>query len=365
MVSSGRPPLLLTNYRGGGIGDFGLTFEAHLKSRLKSLETEETSVDGRGCVRQATRAALHRGPLIVNLGLTAWGRSGVRNFLGYTAVGAHETFGSPTTVIVHHAIEIFDLDDTGYEVTPLVRAGAHAALGRVRKCNLVVFSPRLLEILRNFYGARRVWLVPHPAERTRCGVTGRPTEPPKVVHVGYWAPYKGIDRFVQVADRMRDRAEFVLMGRPHTALSADEGFRQKVDEWTTQAQRAGVRLTGFLTEEQLDAECTGTTVGLLPYTSMSGASGSFNLFASRGIPVVATDLPEFRYLETVGAGIRIAPATVEGLSSAVATLLEDREQWLELSRRQGEFVERYSWDHFVEELLMRSGRAASPRTDAR
>ena len=351
MASSGNPPLLLTNYRGGGIGDFGLTLEAHLRSRLNGLTTEETSIDGRGSFGQATRAAVHPGLLIANLGLTAWGRSGPRNLVGFTAIGTHRALGYPTKVIVHHAIEIFDLRETGYAVSPLVLKGAHLALAQVKDCELIVFSPRLRDMLADLYGARRVWLVPHPGELGRKRVSGTAPGRAKVVHAGYWAPYKGIDRFIEIAGRMKDRAEFVLVGRPHSALSSDTGFRQKVDEWTALGQRAGVRMTGFLSHAELDDEFSTLTVGLLPYTSVSGASSSFNLFAERGIPVVATDLPEFRYLETLGAGVLIAPPTVDGLSSAIARLLGDRELWLALSKRQVEFVEKFSWDRFVGTLL--------------
>jgi glycosyltransferase involved in cell wall biosynthesis len=362
VVSSARPPLLLTNYRGGGIGDFGLTLASHLGSRFPSVETMETSIDGRHGFRQAARAAAYRGPLFVNLGLTAWGRSGARNFFGFTAVGAHQRLGAPTKVIVHHAIEMFDLSETGYEVTRLVKAGAHAALRRVRNCELTVFSPRLREILNDQYGARHVTLVPFPGDTGRRRVTGMPPGPPKVVHAGYWAPYKGIDRFLEVAERLRNHAEFLLVGRPHSALSTDPRFRAQVAAWSTQAQRAGVRMTGYLTHHQMDMEFSGSTVGLLPYTSVSGASASFNLFADRGIPVVTTDLPEFRYLEQQGAGIHIAPSTGEGLANAVAGILGDREEWLGLARRQVEFTARFSWDRFVDGLLV--GIAGSTRSTA-
>jgi glycosyltransferase involved in cell wall biosynthesis len=355
--SSGRPALLLSEHRGGGIGDFGIALEAHLKSRLGALATEETAIDGRGSLRQAVKAATYPGPLITNLGLTAWGRSGPRNFFGFSAVGLHQSLGHPTTVIVHHAIEMFELRETGYEVTPLVLKGAHLALERVMGCDLIVFSPRLRDILVEQYGARRVRLVPHPGERPRRQVTEPKDHRPKVVHAGYWAPYKGIDLYIALAGRLRSRAEFVLVGRPHLGLSGDEGFRQKVDAWKARAQDAGIRLTGFLEDRELDSELAGSAVGVLPYSSVSGASGSFNLFAERGVPVVASDLPEFRYLESSGAGILIAPPTLDGISSAVEHLLDDRALWLDLARRQERFNERYCWDNFVEGLF------AVPRQD--
>jgi glycosyltransferase involved in cell wall biosynthesis len=358
--SSGRPPLLLTNYRGGGIGDFGITLQSHLRSRWGTLRSIETSIDGRQGFRQAARAATYRGPLIVNLGLTAWGQSGARNFAGFTAVGAHQRMGAPTKVIVHHAIEIFDLGETGYAISGFVKAGAHAALRRVRNCDLTVFSPRLRQILVEQYGARQVTLVPFPG--TAVPHREAPTielPRPKVVHAGYWALYKGIDRFVGVAEQMKGQADFLLVGKPHSALSTDPQFQRQVEAWSSAARAAGVRLTGFLPAAQLDVELTGTTVGLLPYTSVSGASASFNLFAERGIPVVTTDLPEFRYLEELGAGIRIAPASVDGLTDAVRSLLGSPADWRELSRRQTAFVQRYSWETFVEGLVSGLARPAA------
>jgi glycosyltransferase involved in cell wall biosynthesis len=358
--SSGSPPLLLTEHRGGGIGDFGLAFQRHLRSHLGELAIEETSIDGGGSFRQTAKAATYPGPLITNLGLTAWGRSGPRNFLGFAAIGMHHTLGRPTTVVVHHAIEMFDLGETGYAVSPMVQRGAHLALARVTDCDVVVFSPRLRDILVGQYGARQVRLVPHPGERTRRAPAAEAGARPKVVHAGYWALYKGIDRFIRLAARMGPSAEFVLVGRPHLGLIGDAGFRRQVERWTTEARAAGIRLPGFLERSEMDAELAGPTVGVLPYTSVSGASGSFNMFAERGVPVVATDLPEFRYLERLGAGISIAPATVEGLATTVQTLLDDRSLWLDLSERQARFSERYCWENFVAGLFPdAAGRGAS------
>jgi glycosyltransferase involved in cell wall biosynthesis len=293
------------------------------------------------------RVALYPGAVITNIGLTAWGRSGARNFVGFAAVGFHRLIGKPTKVIVHHAIEIFDAQETGYPVSRIVRMGAHSALRRVARCDLIVFTPRLMELLTRQYGARRVWLVPLPGEESREIATAPSEGQAKVVSAGYWAPYKGIGLFIQLANRMRSRGEFVLVGDPHLGLSKDPMFRQKVEEWRSEALRAGVRTTGFLPPSGLDEEFSGPTLGILPYTSASGASASFQLFAERGVPVVASDLPEFRYLERCGAGVMIAPATVDGLEEAVRRVLDDPVLWRELARRQVTFNARYSWGNFV------------------
>jgi glycosyltransferase involved in cell wall biosynthesis len=360
--SSDRALLLLTNYRGGGIGDFGQSLERHLKARLGDIQTEETSLDGRGAFRQAVRAARHRGPLVVNLGLTAWGPSGWRNFIGFSGVALHRLLGRRTTVILHHALEILDPAETGYRITVGVRLGAYLVTRSVRNCEIVVFSPRLHELMSKRYGARRVWLVPLPGEPTR-----RLALPPgegrlKVVSAGYWAPYKGIGLFVQLAARFRSRADFVLGGRPHTALSTDADFRASVEAWLHSAREAGVRMPGFQSPSELDAELSTAAVGLLPYTSVSGASASFQLFAERGVPVIASDLPEFQFLRSRGAGVVLASPTVDSLSDALSTLSSDADSWRTLAEKQSVFNQRYSWETFVDGLLIRGTPAGPDRS---
>jgi glycosyltransferase involved in cell wall biosynthesis len=351
VISRDSSVLLLTNHRGGGIGDFGITLRTLLQGRVRWLQVEETSISGEGAFRQSTKAAVYRGPVIANIGLTAWGRSGLRNFAGFSALELHRLTGFPTKVIVHHAIEIFNPSETGYDISTLVRKGAHQALMRVRKCQLIVFSPRLLDILTHDYGARNVLLTPIPGQRTRRLATPPDHVRPKIVHVGYWAPYKGIDDFIAVARRLQGRAEFVLVGQAHLGLSASEAFRRQVEGWKAQAAMFAVRLPGFLSAAELDNELSGPAVGLMPYTSVSGASASFQLFAERGVPVVASDLPEFQYLKQCGAGILVVPATLEGFITGIERLLDERGLWIELAERQEEFNKKYSWDNFVQNLL--------------
>ena len=358
--SSDRPPLFLTNYRGGGIGDFGFALGGHLASRPGGLRVEETAIDGEGSFRQSWLAATYSGKVIANLGLTAWGTSGPRNFSGFTSLGIHQALGLPTIVIVHHAIEIFDPLETGFAVRPLLRLGAHLAILSLSQCRLVVFSPRLKDLLTGSYGARSVWLTPLPGERARFMPTPRSAGKPKVVSAGYWAPYKGIDIFLGLAERLGPAFDFYLVGKPHPILSHEPKFRQRVERWEERANRLGVRQPGFLTADQLDFEFKENTIGVLPYTSASGASASFQLFAERAIPVVASHLPEFQYLARSGAGVLTAPPTEDDLSRAVLRLSSDHALWLQLARMQAKFAQDNSWGPFIDGLLEEP--VASPST---
>ncbi|MCI4340607.1 MAG: glycosyltransferase [Thermoplasmata archaeon] len=342
------PPsvLLLTNYRGGGIGDFGASLQRHLDDAVgPGLEVIETSRDGIGALGQAWRLATSRRRLVANVGLTGWGASGVKNLVGFAAIGAHRLRGRRTIVLVHHAIEMFGPEETGYPVTGAVRAGAHWALRRVRSCDLVVFSPVVEGLMRNRYGARSVVLTPLPCER--LDRLPGPVGPGRVVTAGYLAPYKGLDLFLGAAERASERGAYVLAGRPHPVLSQRPAFRQQLDGWTERARSLGVAMPGYLSPDDLSDTLAGRSVGVLPYTSASGASASFSLFAERGVPVVATDLPEFRFLARSGAGITLVPPSVEAIAAAVERLRGDPELWEVQAGRQRTFARENDWAGFV------------------
>ncbi len=355
-----RPVLLLTNYRGGGIGDFGQNLARHLSKALgTALESVETTPSGRGAFADAVAVAASRKDVIANVGLTGWGASGVRNLTGFLGIGAHRLGRRRTIVIVHHAIEMFAPQESGYTLTPLVRAGAHWALRRVRHCDLVAFSPVVERLLRERYGARSVTLVPLPCELPRVDASGE--DPGHIVTAGYLAPYKGLDLFLDVAEAASDRRPFVLAGRPHPILEHRIEFRAQLDRWSKRARALGVTMPGYLDDDALSSLLAGRSVGVLAYTSASGASASFSIFAERGIPVVATDLPEFRFLQAAGAGVVLVPPTAAGVAAAVGRLVADPTWWTAQSLRQRAFSEQNDWRSFVARLgALLSGPPTDP-----
>lgn len=351
----------LNNYTGSGIGDFGHRLADELRSSNVPLVEEETRPDGSGALAQAARFRSERSPVMINVGLTAWGSSGLRNYRALAQLGRRVT-DRPTLVLVHHAIEMLVPAETGYAISRTTRWGAHRALAKLTDRDLIVFSPRLAELLRTGYDASSVWLAPMPTEPPRRMVYDGVH---RVLTCGYLAPYKGIDVALEVASRMRDVAEFSIVGRPHRVLSATPPFQTQVRVWANRARALRVTMPGYLADPALDAAMRGRAVGLLPYTSASGASASFGMYASRGVPVVTSALPEFLYLEKVGAGIVPVAGGPEAYVASLRRLIEDPDLWDELASRQREFAIRNSWSSFVARLLDRYailGRTSLPGT---
>ncbi len=341
--------LFLNNYRSTGIGDFGGSLFERWTGLGYSVSIEETNPSGKGFHQQVRRIARTEEALVTNVGLTGWGQSGFRNFIGFRAISSHCRAGRTTVSILHHSIESFALEDTGYNPSSITRWGAHLALRHLKNCRLIVFSPRLGAVLEDEYQMKPDWITPLP-----CNACSEPAkwsnEQAVIATVGYWAPYKGIDFFLDAAQALGHSYRWILAGKPHRVLSEDSAFRTRVAGWEGRARQLGVSTPGYLSPSDLSRELDGRAIGVLPYSSASGASAAFTLFAERGIPVVASDLPEFRYLKELGAGITLIDPRGGELSRTLEYITSSSSAWSEMSRMQKDFSERYSWEKFVERL---------------
>jgi glycosyltransferase involved in cell wall biosynthesis len=352
--------VVLNNYRGTGIGDFGATMFSLLARQVKVAQSIETDPNGRTWLQQVVCLLKRREPVIANLGLTAWGPSGVRNFAGFLALGARQRLGRPTTVVLHNIIEIIRPEDSGYSVNGLVRFGAHLAVSFLRKCHVIVFSPRMAEELQSSYGLRVALCTPLPCEPSGDR-TPRPSDPPRFVTVGYIAPYKGVEVMVRAKELLGEEVAMSIIGKPHRVLSSNPEFLRSVQTIEERARTSGIEFPGYVPDEELAQVLASSYAGILSYTSTSGASASFATLASAGLPVVASDLPEFRFLREKGAGVWLVPADPEALAGAIRMLTKDSKQWAELVERQRTFTTEYSWASFVQRLLV---FLSQPKNDA-
>lgn len=363
VMTTGRPPLmLLTNYRGAGIGDFGLELAAWLRRSGGDLLVEETAPSGPDWRLQLRRAASWPGPLIINVGLTGWGPSPLRNFWGFRSLAGRCRIGRPTVVLVHHAIEMLAEAESGYRVSTPVRWGAHRALAGLSQAPGVAFTPALSELLRDRYGWTVRIVTPIPCTP--------PVQPPRwngsaptVVGLGYWAPYKGIPTFLRVAERLRGRARFVLTGEPHRVLSERKSFRERLDSWRSAARAAGVETPGFVPKAELSALLSGRVVAFLPYDAASGASASLATLAGFGVPAVTSDLPEFRYVAAQGGAVEALSGGVEAYAARVTSLLTDKAVWEAQVARQVVFAREHSWEDFASRIrtLLSDPPGSAPR----
>ncbi|HEU4752994.1 MAG TPA: glycosyltransferase [Armatimonadota bacterium] len=198
---------------------------------------------------------------------------------------------------------------------------------------------------------------PDPAPlRRRLGLEGKRP----LVILGFLARRKGYDLALEALRRLP--AEFVLVaaGGEHAA------DRSGTESWLReQAAARGLserlRITGYLSEAELEQATALAEVVLAPFTEMS-ASASLNYALARGKAVVASDLPENRRLEC----LRLFPTgDAAALAEAVRELAGSPGLRAALSRAALDYAAGHSYDALAEETLALYrellSRAALPR----
>jgi glycosyltransferase involved in cell wall biosynthesis len=315
-----------------------------------SLEYIETSSDGHQEFSQLRQLVSWKGPVVANLGLTAWGSSAVRNFVGFLGLSARSRLKRATVVCLHYVIEAVDVETSGYRVSKPTRWGAHRAIAGLGRAALVTFSRTTGALLEQAYQIRPVLVTPIPCEPRRAREeTGN--HQPVIVTPGYVSPYKGHERLPYIKGKLRHPADFMVVGGPHRVLfETDPGYRAGYLHLEEQLRKSGIHVLGWVPEEELDATLARSTMALLPYSSTQGGSAMFARLASSGVPVVASRLPEFEWYRSLGAGVVIVEPTPEAFAERVDALLDDAQLLRDLSARQIQFATRFSWDNFVREL---------------
>jgi glycosyltransferase involved in cell wall biosynthesis len=349
--------MLLSNFPGTGIGAFGAELHRAMEELGTPIRFESTATHWREFFGQCWRVFRVQSPVLANVGLTSWGRSRLRNLLGLWVLGLRANRGRPTTILLHNLIELVDPGDAGYRLGAVARYFAHRAVASLRSATFVVFSQELAQVLRDVYG-----IEPARAGALPCPVTNSPGpqagDLPLALYFGYLSPYKGVDYFLTAVEGLSGKMRSVVVGGPHSLLGSDPAYQKYLDELRSHARRAGTDLAGFLPEPELTRLLRGAFVGVLPYTSTTGASASYTQLAAAGIPVIASDLPEFRTLQRDGAGIVLVHPDGKAIRSALERLLEDSELWSRLSREQFEYARRHPWSDLAQWMVENSLRSS-------
>jgi hypothetical protein len=97
----------------------------------------------------------------------------------------------------------------------------------------------------------------------------------------------------------------------------------------------------------------GSTVAVLPYTSSAGSSGIAHLACTYGVPIVASDIPDFRRLaDEEGLAIDFFPAgNVGELAHHLISLLQNHERQVEMALQNVSAAMRMSMPEIIREYL--------------
>ncbi|MBO0912478.1 MAG: glycosyltransferase, partial [Acidobacteria bacterium] len=270
-----------------------------------------------------------------NLGFASFGGRATAAFLGIAIPALVRLCGYYTHVTLHQLMETVDLNDAGVRFPLLYRAGGFLATHIVLFANSVsVMLPAYRSVLVEKYGRGAVYVRRHGIFSARpeypdLAARGNPEH--RILAFGKWGTYKRLEPLIEAFDRVVDEvpeARLVIAGTDHPKTP---GYLRSVEERI--GPHRGLIFRGYVAEADIAPLFQSATVAVLPYTSSAGSSGIAHLACTYGVPIIASDIPDFRRLaEEEGLSIDFfTPGDIRELARHLVQLLLNRERQVEMA----------------------------------
>lgn len=277
--------------------------------------------------------ALHRlKPDVVwfNLLFSTFGHSPLVAFSGLMTPLLARLSGRYTHVTLHHLMDTVDLADAGIRFPRIYRLAGSIATRMLLLSNSVsVLMPGYRRILDKKYGGDNVHVRSHGV------LTRRPEYPDfsrrgnpdhRILAFGKWGTYKRLELMLEAFEMVQSAvpdAKLVIAGgnHPHAA-----GYIESVREKCVGNSR--IEFTGYVDEDQLPALFQSSSVAVMPYSSSTGCSGVAHLACAYGVPIVCSDLADFRQMAD-GEELAIEfyePGNGKTLADCLIRLIQDPEK---------------------------------------
>jgi len=290
-----------------------------------------------------------------NLGFASFGGKPLPAFAGIATPSLARLTGSYTHVTLHQLMETVDLNDAGIRFPLLYKVGGFLATQLVLCANSVsVMLPAYRNVLQEKYGRGAVYVRRHGIFSSRpeypdFAQRGNPDH--RILAFGKWGTYKRLEpllkAFATVVEQCPE-ARLVVAGTDHPKTP---GYLQSVQKKF--AQRKEISFIGYVSEEDVAQLLQRSTVAVLPYTSSAGSSGIAHLACTYGVPIVASDIPDFRRLaDEEGLAIDFfAVGDVAELAAHLVDLLQDRDKQVEMALRNVSAALRMSMPEIIRQYL--------------
>lgn len=290
-----------------------------------------------------------------NLLFSTFGRNPVVAFSGLMAPLLARLGGRYTHVTLHHLMDTVELKDVGVRHEHLYRAAGAVATRMILLSNSVsVLMPGYRKILNDKYGRDNVHLRAHGllARRPEFPDFSRRGNPAhRILAFGKWGTYKRLELMIEafnlLVSKMPD-VKLVVAGGDHPQAS---GY---IDSMKRQhAGNPRIEFRGYIPESELADLFQSSSVAVMPYSSSTGCSGVAHLACAFGVPIVSSDLPDFRQM---GQSEELAidfypPGNAPGLAGCLFDLLNDLEKQASMATQNFSAALRMTMPNVVQKYL--------------
>jgi glycosyltransferase involved in cell wall biosynthesis len=272
-----------------------------------------------------------------NLGFASFGSRPLPAFLSLTTPSLSRLCGFYTHVTLHQLVETVNLTDAGVTNPGVYRFGGALATHLLLSANsLSVLLPAYRRILWEKYTRGSVFVRPHGAlferpEPPDFSKRGNPSH--RILAFGKWGTYKRLELLAAAFWRVAvdfPQVQLLVAGVDHPKTP---GYLAEAQKYFAGDPRA--KFLGYIPEDDIPSLFQSASVAVMPYSSSAGSSGAAHLACAYSVPIVASDIPDFRELvEEEGLAIELfEPGNASSLAERLLFLLRSPEALHTMARR--------------------------------
>lgn len=266
--------------------------------------------------------------VLVNAHFTSFAAGKLASALGLMAPALLRLGGTPVVVLLHNLVDTVDLVEAGFSSNRFLTRilsflGALVTMMILTADKVCVTIPQYVDLLRNKYGARNVYLAPHGSFEEPDPVERDFQSTPRLLAFGKWGTYKRLEVLLDAHAVLRAQGmnvEVIVAGTDsHNAAGYLEGIKDRYRDLP------GLSFTGYVPEEDVPRLFGSATVAVFPYTSTTGSSGVLHQAGSYGCPVVMPDIGDLaEVVRTEGfEAVTFETGDAADLARALRELLAD------------------------------------------
>jgi glycosyltransferase involved in cell wall biosynthesis len=176
--------------------------------------------------------------------------------------------------------------------------------------------------------------------------------PHKIIAFGKWGTYKRpeplIEAFLRIRDKIPAGAKLVIAGGNNPlAVGYIESLQEKYSDCSA------IEFTGYLAEERIPGLFRDASLMVMPYTSATGSSGVAHLACEYGVPVVCSDIHDFREMaEDEGLAVDFYElGNTDALAQAMLSLLQSPARLQEMAEQNFAAALRMTMPQIIRQYL--------------
>lgn len=279
-----------------------------------------------------------------NLGFASFGDRPLAAILGLSTPFMARMRGTYSHVTLHQLFETVDLEDAAVSLPQLYRLGGRLATHLLLSANsLSVLLPAYRRILNDKYrrgrvSARRHGIFAGTPDAPNFSRRGNPLH--RILAFGKWGTYKRLEVLIgafHTVSKVFPDVELVIGGGNHPKTP---GYVESVAQ---RHKSDRISFLGYVPEHAIADLFRTASIAVMPYTSSAGSSGVAHLAAQYGVPVIASDIPDFHEL-SAREGIAIEFFTLGHTDSLVEQLI--------LTLSSPEKLKEMAWQNYAAGVAM-------------